>query len=287
MAQNRVPRTLYRQLLAWCRQYQDVPFDGVPPLTLTPPQVNARALRRLRSMRTFLDNNHIKDSTKHAKWRHPAHAALYNADVSVDDEMIVFPTVYNANQLRDVIRSVYWLNNVNTLSDIDGSDDGNEVDGISIEPLPESVKEQISLAFDAIKSCNQLSSSELDSRRNRRQSSIEIRQKESHNEDAPNVKYHVGQVVAQKKKGWRGVIVGWTVEEEKSSVQNRLTSLTTKQYTLTENNADGEVQDDNEISDEQKIKYTILVDVNDATLLESSKIVSLEQQKDLYLVDPW
>lgn len=277
MTQSRVPRTLYRQLLSWCRQYKDVPFDGVPPLTLSPPEVNARALLRLRSMRAFLDANNINDSSRHAKWRHPVHFALYNTDVSVDvNNMIVFPSVKNADELRDVTRST----NINTLSDIDDSDDNT---GQEFESPSDAVKEQISLALDTMKSCNQLASSELDSRRNRRQSSIEIRQKELDDADATHVKYHVGQVVSQKKKGWRGVIVGWTVEEKKSPDTKRLTSLTTKQYSIPEQTSSDQVHN----NEKPKVKYTILVDINDATLLESSKIVSLEPEDELVLVEPW
>ena len=269
-----------------------MPFDGIPPLTLAPPLVNSRSLQRLRRMRTFLDDNHIKDSTKHAKWRHPAHFALYNPDImfSLDDDMIVFPAVHDANKLRDVIRSVYWLNNTNTTSDIV---DGESFDEQKSDSLHTPDKDQIALAFDAIKSCNQLSSSELDGRRNRRQSSIDIRRQQEDNViGTPHVKYHVGQVVSQKKKGWRGIIVGWTIGDKKSnenSFQKRLTSLTTKQYALSK-------MPDNEIDEESdetaavdcnksEVKYTVLVDVNDAAILESSKIVSIESQDELVSVE--
>ena len=275
--QSRVPRTLYRQLLSWCRNYEHVPFDGIPPITLSPPQVNPRALHRLRGMRTFLDNNHIKDSTKLAKWRHPAHFPLYSSDVSVNDNMIVFPAVRNSSELRDVVRSVYWLNNDKTASAIGEESSNNEQ-----ENAAEGEKIQISLAFEAIKSLNQLSN-DLDIRRSRRQKSIEIRKQQREIADAPNVKYHVGQVVSHKKKGYRGVVVGWTVEDDKST---RLTSLTAKQYALQEQD-DGKRCVDTDCK-QSKIKYTILVDVNDATLQESSKVVSPESQDDLITVEePW
>ena len=51
---NRVPVTLYRQLLLWCRQYDGIPFNPLPPATLAPPRVNLTALRRLGRMRSFL-----------------------------------------------------------------------------------------------------------------------------------------------------------------------------------------------------------------------------------------
>ena len=274
--QSRVPRTLYRQLLSWCRHYEHVPFDGIPPITLSPPQVNSRALHRLRGMRTFLDNNHIKDSTKHAKWRHPAHFPLYNSDVSVNDNMIVFPAVHNSSELRDVVRSVYWLNNTKTTSAIEDEYRYDEQENTVDEE-----KTQISLAFEAIKSLNQLSN-DLDNRRSRRKKSIEIRQQQREIADAPNVKYHVGQVVSHKNKGYRGVVVGWTVEDDQST---RLTSLTVKQYAVQEQD-EGKRCAETECK-QSKIKYTILVDVNDATLQESSKVVSIESQEDLITVEPW
>ena len=264
-----------------------MPFDGVPPLTLTPPQVNPLALRRIKSMRSFLESNEIKESVSSLKWRHPAHFALYNANISVDDNMIVFPSVHNASELRDVIRSVYWLNNVNATSNIDGVSSSDQETGSSSN----AAKEQISLAFDAIKSCNQLSSSELDSRRNKRLASIEARRNKKDEKDAPIVEYHVGQVVSQKKKGWRGVIVGWNVDAENTnerSFHNRLTSLTTKQYSLSEQTVEhSDIISEENNTQKVNIKYTILVDVNDAALLKSSKIVSLESQEDLVLVEPW
>ena len=292
MSQSRVIRTLYRQLLSWCRRYEDVPFDGIPPLTLTPPQINSRALQRLRKMRTFLDDNRIKDSVKQAKWRHPAHFALYNTDIHVsrDDDLVVFPAVHDANKLRDVIRSVFWLNNMNATVDIGDGENSNEQ---KIDSLYHPPKDQIALAFEAIKSCNQLSSNELDDRRSRRQSSIAIRQEQMHDViGTPDVKYHVGQVVSQKKKGWRGVIVGWTIADKqliKNPSQKKLTSLTTKQYALSKKSLnEAAKKSEKAVYDncpKTDVKYTILVDVNDAALLESSKIVSLESQDELVSVE--
>jgi hypothetical protein len=228
-------------------------------------------------MRSFLDSNQIKDSAT-SRWSHPAHFAVYNSNVSVDDNMIVFPAVHDANELKDVIRSVFWLNNASTTSNTESLDKNKREQAFSSEDE----KEQIALAFDAIKSCNQLSSSELDSRRNKRQVSIEIRSNES--EDALNVKYHVGQVIQQKNLGWRGVIVGWNVENDQTKQSNRLSSLTTKQYSLPGSNE--ESADKQSTETKFNIKYTVLVDVNDASLAKSSKIVSLESQEDIVLVEP-
>ena len=122
---NRVPTTLYRQILHWCRRYRDVPFSPLPPVTLSPPyQVNSVALKRLKDMRAFLlnvDTNNIIDNNK-KEWGeiggHPAHYAMYKEGVVVSDDLITFPEINNANELQGVIRSIYWLNNIHTIEEV-------------------------------------------------------------------------------------------------------------------------------------------------------------------------
>ena len=309
---NRVPKTLYRQLLSWCRQYDDVPFSPLPPVTLTPPQVNSNALKHLLDMRTFLIANEVDDTiaaggsgddvddyTMKIK-HHPAHYAMYNDGVVVKENMITFPEMTNSQQLRNTIRAVYWLNNENAIANIDGDTI------VGKDTSAGDVKEQVSLAFETIKSCNQLSSTELDTRRDKRKLSINIRQgktNESSGEEYPSVDYHVGQVVAHKSKKWRGVIVGWTIDEKKDKNKDGdngsgVGSLTKKQYSFS--NA-GEITADgaNDVSQEassSKVQYTILVDLNDAQSdtydfddsMLFGKSISVEQQADLSPVDdPW
>ena len=227
-------------------------------------------------MRSFLDRNSDKlDGNCVAigvrQNNHPAHYALYTEDVVVKDKMITFPEIRDVHQLRSVIRAVYWLNNEHTILKIE-KDDGSDHNGRE----DEGIKSQISLAFEAIKSCNQLSSNELDSRRKKRERSIEIRKRM---EGAPL--FHVGQVIKHKKSKWRGVIVGWAIDEVKNSGQlseDRLTSLTTKKYEISEVTNDVP-------TNSKKVKYTILVDMNDSSLLYTSKSISLESQDDLEPVD--
>jgi hypothetical protein len=313
---NRVPITLYRQLLAWCRQYNDVPFDHpLPPLTIAPPQVNFKALKRLQEMRAFLSVNEIiQDSILldfdddddglverrricDNKRRHPAYFAMYNDALLVNENRITFPEIPNVSALRAVIRSIFWLNNRNTIATtIEGalpSTAGND----KYYADPYDPKEQISLAFEAMKSLNLLSSNELDSRRSKRESSVRVRRGSGRScgdvndssvaeEAFPDVIFHVGQVVQHRMKKWRGVIVGWTIQSSKVN-DGRLSSLTTKQYslqadivsTMTDNNLG-----DNSVT-KSPVQYTILVDSNDASLLRCSNSVSLESQDDLAAVD--
>jgi len=249
-----------------------VPFNPLPPVTLEPPLVSASSLRRLCQMRAILSNNKINDHADHAasefggNRHHPAYYALYGETVSVSSGLITFPEITSASQLRAIIRSVYWLNNHSSDSTEDVTAEGR-------------TKDQISLAFDALRSVNQLSSSELDSRQRKRDLTIKVRRRES---SLPNAKFHVGQIVKQRRKGWRGAVVGWTVDEGKNEKKHkRLSSLTTKQYTLSAPNSETAT----ESPKSRSIKYTILVDMNDSSLLHESKTVNLEAEEDLISVD--
>ena len=282
---NRVPKTLYRQLLSWCRRYADIPFNPLPPLTLAPPQVNPVALKRLKEMRVFLDNNtdglekgSLVDDVLGRRNNHPAHYALYKEGLVIKDNLITFPEIKDATELRSVIRSVYWLNNEHTIENIENTE---ETTDDSRGTTDDEQKGQISLAFEAIKSCNQLSSSELDSRQAKRENTIEIRSK---TEGAPL--FHVGQVVKHKKAKWRGVVVGWATDTPKASGQlskDRLTSLTTKQYDIA--GADANETEETLPPNEATVKYTILVDMHDSSLLNASKSIALESQEDLLHID--
>ena len=184
--------------------------------------------------------------------------------------MITFPQMKDVTELQAVIKSIYWLNNEHTIKDCDNTDVDNN----------ESAKAQISLAFEAIKSCNELSSGELDSRREKREFTEKVRKGVNTGVDdvLPNVTYQVGQVVQHIKEKWRGVIVGWGVEKDKNP--GKLSSLTTKQYSLKQEEGDHD-DDHDDISTTKRVQYTILVDVHDSNLLQSSKTVTLEFQDDL------
>lgn len=252
--------------------------------------MNPVALERLKEMRSFLDRNSDDldhNYVKFGQYNHPAHYALYKEDIVVKDNLITFPEIRDANELRSVIRSVYWLNNEHTIANIDNAEKGNNDDSDADDTScvdnsdNDAQTGQISLAFEAIKSCNELSSNELDIRIKKRESSIEVRNRK---EDLPL--FHVGQVIQHKKAKWRGVIVGWAIDEAKPS-GNRLTSLTTKQYEISDEDRDNEITTTNkdEASPKATVKYTILVDMNDSSLLHLSKSISLESQEDLIPVD--
>ena len=228
-----------------------------------------------------VDTNNIIDNNK-KEWGeiggHPAHYAMYKEGVVVSDDLITFPEINNASDIHGLIRSIYWLNNQHT---IEGATDSNAVVNEETD-----TKEQISLAFEAIKSCNQLSFSELDTRRGKREMSMKVRQKNGES-DEKGVIFHVGQVVQHKNDKWRGVVVGWDIEKNKNDDGQLLSSLTTKQYSL-HSMSDG-LSEATTTKSKKKVQYTVLVDYYDnKLLLQSAKTVTLESQDDLVSVtDPW
>jgi hypothetical protein len=80
--------------------------------------------------------------------------------------------------------------------------------------------------------------------------------------------------------------VGWAIKEDNND--GRHISLTTKQYSLKEdgNSSKGNTGVETKKS---KLQYTVLVDSNDASLLQmSSKTVLFESEEDLTPIeDPW
>ena len=257
--------------------------------------MNPVALTRLQEMRSFLDRNsdNLDGNNNHdvrfGQHNHPAHYALYKEDIVVKDNLITFPEIRDAKELRSVIRSVYWLNNEQTIANIENAKEVkvNDSSGGGADNNDDDQTGQISLAFEAIKSCNQLSANELDSRRKKRESSIEVRNRE---EGVPL--FHVGQVIKHKKAKWRGVIVGWAFDEAKNNrgqlSKDRMTSLTNKQYEISAAKSVAATTKNNEDAIppmKATVKYTILVDMNDSSLLHVSKSISLESQEDLVAVD--
>lgn len=251
-------------------------------------------------MRAFLSSNEINNSIRDddgreegtnrntGKRRHPAYYAMYNAALLVKENMVTFPEIASVSELRGIVRSVYWLNNRNTIAINEGELDGNMVDHDNT--VGNETNEMISLGFEAMKSCNLLSSNELDSRRSKRELSIRVRRDANSSSDTgeefPDVTYHVGQVVQHKIKKWRGVIVGWTIQSNKVDA-GRLSSLTTKQYSLEADipSSDSENNLGDKSVTKSPVQYTVLVDSNDANLLRCSSTISLESEVDLTAVD--
>jgi hypothetical protein len=259
--------------------------------------------RWLKDFRTFIEINNITASTEDGendennkrrttllgKYTHPAHFAMYDDRIIVTNDRITFPEITDAFELRAVIRSIYWLNNRRTIAAnvlLSPTEAAN-----NLHDSENAIKEQISLAFDAIKNCNQLSSIELDSRIIKRNESIRVRsQRISTEQDEDIPQYHVGQVVKHTGTKWRGVIVGWTtVKKDKNNNDGRLSSLTTKDYSLIEEEMSS-IRYTPRVDEtrKSKVQYTILVDSHDVSLFQSSKLITQESEDDLLPInDPW
>lgn len=131
-------------------------------------------------------------------------------------------------------------------------------------------KDQLSYAFEWIKTLNELT-----------QQLEDMKEKRAKHQNREGVKFRVGQVVKHKTLAWRGVILGWRRHKDDSADTDgpsRATSLTKKPYESIHPYGD----------DDDGIAYDIAIDLGDATLLSSAMQQSgLKNvyQSDLTLVD--
>jgi len=86
--------------------------------------------------------------------------------------MMTFPEINNAREMRDAIRSIYWLNNRKAAAREAGStyEDRDDDDDVKKENGRRATR-----AFEAIRYFNMLSSTELDVRRAKRRVSSMVR----------------------------------------------------------------------------------------------------------------
>lgn len=140
----------------------------------------------------------------------------------VDDNQITVP-IHKASDVRAFFRGVFRINSGPT--------------------NPDKLKQRISLAFDGLKSLNELS-----------QAIDDLKTKQKNHIDRDNVKFRVGQVVRHKEEEWRAVIVGWEridLNETNKEEEATSTSLTKKSYPL---------------DPSDNIKYMVILDSGDAHL---------------------
>mmetsp|Transcript_1290 Transcript_1290/g.2580 ORF Transcript_1290/g.2580 Transcript_1290/m.2580 type:complete len:744 (-) Transcript_1290:39-2270(-) len=229
--QTRIAVALYRQLLQWSNSVtEDVPLSYfIPPVHLSPPRIDKEALR-LMSVKS--------GDSKVAASIFPKHTIMK------DDQLVV--PIRNSADVKKLFRGVFRLN--------------------SKPANPDKQKERISLAFDGLRSLNELSKALEDLGKER----------EKHL-DRENVDYRVGQVVRHKLEEWRGVVVGWKrLDEDSGSDSTQLTSLTKKDYAL---------------DAEDLVKCSVVLDVGDAHLHYSKRretgnmSIAEVLQSDLELVE--
>lgn len=254
ITQSLLARTVYRQLLRWCDAVgHEVPLDPVPPVTLTPPRVDAEALRSLAAARVSGDASHWYDggggsnvdksdesSSSEVGCVIEQLSRIVPAGSMVDEGMITMPAE-SVSDVRNVIRVAYGLNAAG----------GHPSDA-------QVVRDRVHLAFEALKSLNELSRA------------IEDRQAtRERNADREGVLYHVGQVLRHKGDRWRGVVTGWRrrrpsdagVSPAVASVKEdgRSTSLTKKDYSAF---VEPETED---------IFYDFILDQGDAHMLSGRR----------------
>ena len=143
---SRLGRTLYRQLMRWCKATDKaLPLSSfVPPVTLKPPHVEETSLIELASPDEY--------------WSKVSQ--LLPAKSKVEPHQITIP-IHNSQDAANFFRVIFRMNKVAT---------------------PETFKQRVSVAFEALKSLNELTGG-LNALREQRDKHL----------DRTGVLYHVGQ----------------------------------------------------------------------------------------------
>jgi hemimethylated DNA binding protein len=231
-AHKRITLMLYRQLIRWCDDMnEDIPLTQlVPPVHIQPPQINSDSIRLL-----------SRDDPKS-----PVSSRFFPPTALIKENGITV-SVPSSTDAKQLIRGVFRMNARTT-------NEGEK-------------KEQLSLAFDWIKSANGLT-----------EKLVEMKLTRRNNENRDGVHFRIGQVVKHNIAGWRGVILGWnrTTDSDgknKQSTPPKATSLTKKSY--------------QSMNPDDEIAYDVALDWGDATLMGSGHPTGLKHvyQSDLTLID--
>jgi len=252
-SRKRIVLMLYRQLLRWCDETdKDIPLSqSIPPIHLSPPQIYSGSLKGLiessgnisNSSGGVDDDDHLVPSP---------YSSVFSRRTSVVNKAgITIHSVPSSGDIKQIVKAVFQMNALTT----------DEHDK----------KDQVSMAFEWIKTLNELT-----------QQLEEMKMKRRKHQNRECVNFRVGQIVKHRTLAWRGVILGWTrrtTDTISSEATSQATSLTQKSYEST--NPYGSDDDDD-------IVYDVALDWGDATLLSSAKHPSgLKNiyQSDLTLVD--
>ncbi|GKY92318.1 hypothetical protein MPSEU_000202900 [Mayamaea pseudoterrestris] len=200
---NVIARTLYRQLLKWCRAIAPtgVPLDAyIPPVHLRSSDEDGmhHVIQKL--------SGHLPIYTVEDRNAMDRAKALLPTKTLYTSTSITIP-IHNAYDLSNVLRAVFRLT-----STADSSSSLND---------DATIQKSIAAGFETFKSLNELTEALAELQRER----------ESHM-DRSDVTFHVGQVVRHLKDRWRGVIIGWKrVDPSREQAVSLKTSLTNKDYT--------------------------------------------------------
>jgi heat shock protein HspQ len=210
---QRISLALYRQLLRWCNETDDeVPLSFfVPPVYMSAPhQLDPRSLEAL--------------SEEEKTSRFPANSII-------ESNQITCP-IHTSADAKTFFRAVFRLNRAPS------------------DTADETQKQRITLAFEGIRSLNELS-----------QGLATLKEKRAKHIVREGVDFRVGQVVKHKVEDWRGIVIGWQrFEQEAASTtseeEQQPTSLTQKSY---------------ELDPADAVRYTIVLDSGDAHLHSSKR----------------
>mmetsp|Transcript_324 Transcript_324/g.521 ORF Transcript_324/g.521 Transcript_324/m.521 type:complete len:521 (+) Transcript_324:85-1647(+) len=270
--QARLGKTLYRQIIRWCDRTGQVPFDPIPPVTLIPPLVNQTVLQQVANEWTF---RRIESSTPNLNIN-PAETSRLHAngvildylprESLVEQKKMVLP-IRNASSLRGIVRAVFRMNRLGEFPEYD-TECKEDVKGFG-DNNDEAVKKRIQLAFEAMKSLNDLSAM-LEERELER---------EAHWDNA-GVQFFVGQVVQHKKERWRGVITGWKRSPNKGPKGGDPGKYSGESQSVEYKIEYKDVPVDDIDQEDDIIQYAVIVDVGDSHL-EQHRLQASIPQSDL------
>ncbi len=251
---KRISLALYRQLLRWCDGTdKDIPLSqSVPPIHFSPPQINADSVAEI--IQTSANTSESKtdnDSKSSMDLLSSQYSRVFSPQTSeIKKSGITVHSVPTSEDAKQIVKAIFRLN----ASTNDAQDR----------------KEQVSFAFEWIKTLNELTHQLEEMKENRRK-----------HQNREGVEFRVGQVVKHKSLSWRGVILGWrrhTKDDGDDIGSSRATSLTQKPYESMLPHG----------GDEDEIVYDIAIDLGDATLLSSAmqqSVLKNVYQSDLILLD--
>jgi heat shock protein HspQ len=254
---RRICTVLYRQLLRWCDETdQMIPLSKfIPPIHMKPPNVHPTSLRLVATndQTSPLARSY---SERDGKEYFPPNALIKETELTVP--------ITNSVVAKQFFRAMFRMNAYPPPSDVSASSSATTCDISAMR------KEQISFAFEGMRSLNEVSEKLLKI----------LQESRCERLDRTGVKFRVGQVVQHTSQNWRAVIFGWSrigsqkEDKEKSKAAKPSTSLTKKNYSS--GHAD------------EEISYSVALDWGDANIMQQShrRISSIMEahQSELSLV---
>lgn len=249
---RRICKALYRQLLRWCDDTdQTVPLSKfIPPVHMKPPQIHPVSLRLVAQ----------KDPA--SPLSRFASTDFFPPNALIKETELTVPLT-NSADAKQFFRAIFRMNAYPPPE----TSPSSTFDSTTLR------KEQVSLAFEGLKSLNEVSIQKI-------KILMDLR---AQHWDRTGVNFRVGQVVKHNSQNWRGVVFGWNRVDRKSSTKDQTatsaTSLTQKSYQSSNPN------------DDDLVSYIVALDWGDASIVQQSnrqvQSIMEAKQSELSLVkDP-